>query len=144
VLGRQIEQEYGATGQVRIEWKHFAFLGDESQWAAEASECAGEQDRFWPYHDRLFQETQGRGKGVFEKPLLKRYASEVGLDRAAFDQCLDSGRYSARVRAASDEARRAGIERTPTLEINGERVTGVPSWEEIRALIERAQTKGAS
>jgi protein-disulfide isomerase len=119
-------------------WKHMAFLGDESQWAAEASECAGAQGRFWPYHDRLFQESQGRGKGVFEKPLLKRYAADVGLDRAAFDQCLDDGRYGARVRAETDEGRRAGIQRTPTLEINDERLVGVPQPEELRTLIQRA------
>jgi protein-disulfide isomerase len=119
-------------------WKQMAFLGDESQWAAEASECASAQGRFWQYHDRLFQETQGRGKGVFEKPLLKRYAADVGLDRAAFDQCLDDGRYSARVRAETEEGRRAGIQRTPTIEVNGERLVGVPQPDELRAVIQRA------
>jgi protein-disulfide isomerase len=140
VLGRQIEDEFVATGQVRLVYKHLAFLGDESQWAAEASECASEQGRFWEYHDRLYRETQGRGKGVFEKPLLKRYATEVGLDHTAFDGCLDSGRYRARVQSDTEDARRRGVSRTPTLEINGQRLVGVPTVDEVRALVAAARS----
>jgi len=132
-----------ATGEVQFVWKHLAFLGDESQWAAEASECASEQGRFWEYHDRLFAETQGRGKGVFEKPRLKQYAADVGLDRDAFAACLDSGRYTARVRAATEDARRAGVDRTPTLEINGERLVGA-TLEQVRAAVERAKVREKS
>jgi len=42
------------TGIVRFGYMHMAFLGQESQWAAEASECAADQNAFWPYHDKLF------------------------------------------------------------------------------------------
>jgi len=131
------------TGDVQTVWKHLSFLGDESQWAAEASECASAQGRFWEYHDRLFAASQGRDKGVFLKPLLKQYAADVGLDRVAFATCLDSGRYADSVRAATADARRAGVERTPTLEINGERLVGATP-EQVRAAIERANAGPAS
>ena len=127
-----------ASGQVKLEWKHLAFLGDESRWAAEAAECAGEQNRFWQYHDRLFDVSQGRGSARFEQAHLKQYASELGLDTQAFNTCVDSGRYAARVRAESDEARWLGVNRTPTLEINGQRLVGVPAIEEVRAFIQAA------
>jgi len=55
---RQIEEKFGKTGTVRFVYRHMAFLGDESQWAAEASECAGEQAKFWEYHDKLFDEAK--------------------------------------------------------------------------------------
>lgn len=126
------------TGQVRVVWQHLAFLGDESRWAAEAAECAGEQGRFWEYRDKLFEEARGRNSGAFTKANLTRYATEISLDGGAFARCLDSGRYAARVQAESDAARALGVTRTPTLEINGQRLVGIPSLDEVRALIRRA------
>jgi len=52
--GQLLKEEYVDTGKVRFVFRHFAFLGDESTWAAEASDCADEQGRFWENHDRLF------------------------------------------------------------------------------------------
>jgi protein-disulfide isomerase len=114
-----------------------AFLGDESVWAAAASECASDQGRFWDYHDALFAHTAGRAKGVFSKPNLKAYAAELGLDRPAFDNCVDSGRYENLVRAQTDLGRQRGVTSTPTLIIDGRLVSPVPGFEELRALIVR-------
>ena len=50
--GRQLKQNYVDRGQVRFVYRHLAFIGAESLWAAEASECANEQGRFWDYHDK--------------------------------------------------------------------------------------------
>ncbi|RME42104.1 MAG: DsbA family protein, partial [Chloroflexi bacterium] len=55
------------TGVVRFGYQHFAFLGTESEWAAEASECAGEQNAFWEYHDLLFERWGGENQGAFNK-----------------------------------------------------------------------------
>ena len=48
-----------------------AFLGEESQWAAEASECAGDQGQFWQYHDKLFESQNGENQGAFNKDKLQ-------------------------------------------------------------------------
>lgn len=113
-----------------------AFLGEESVFAAAASECATEQDRFWDYHDVLFTHTAGRNQGVFTRSTLKRYASDLGLDRAAFDNCVDSGRYEDWVRAQTEQGRQRGVTRTPTLVVNGEPLSTLPAtFEDLRKLL---------
>ena len=112
-----------------------AFLGDDSQRAAEASECAAEQGQFWPFHDALFARTAGRNAGVFSSTLLKQYAAEVNLDAAAFGSCLDSGRYAAAVRAETEAGRARGVTRTPTLFVNGQKLEGAPTYEALLQVI---------
>ena len=112
-----------------------AFLGDESVWAAAASECAAEQGRFWDYHDVLFTHTAGRNRGVFTKPNLKQYAAEVGLDRGAFGTCVDDGRYEDWVRAQTELGHQQGVTSTPTLIVNGRLVSPVPGADDLRTLI---------
>ena len=97
--------------------------------------CAGEQDRFWDYHDALFTHTAGSDRGVFTRPRLKAYAAEVGLDMREFSTCIDSGRYESGVRAESEQGRLLGVKSTPTLVINGRLVSPVPAFDELRALI---------
>ena len=112
-----------------------AFLGQESVWAAAASECASDQNRFWDYHDALFTRTAGRDKGVFTRDNLKQYGASLGLDRGAFDSCVESGRYEDWVRAQIDLGRQAGVTSTPTLFVNGRKVSPVPAFEDLRSLI---------
>jgi hypothetical protein len=72
--GRQIDTTYVETGKVRFGYFNFAFLGDESQWAAEAAECAGDQDAYWEFHDYLFSHQNGENQGAFI------WVSETSLD----------------------------------------------------------------
>jgi protein-disulfide isomerase len=132
---RLLQQTLVADGTMRLVYRHFAFLGEESVWAAAAAECAADQDRFWEYHDALFTHTAGRDKGVFTKPLLKAYAASTGLDSGAFATCVDSGRYEDSVRAETQVGRQNGVTGTPTLFVNGHRVSPVPGIDELRALI---------
>ncbi|RMF45155.1 MAG: hypothetical protein D6755_08385, partial [Anaerolineae bacterium] len=71
----QINQQYIENGQVRMGYIHFAFLGQESLWAAEASECAADQDAFWEFHDKLFNSQNGENRGAFSKDNLKKFAA---------------------------------------------------------------------
>ena len=89
-----------------------AFLGDESFWAAEASECAADQDAFWSYHDKLFASQAGENQGAFNKDRLKGFAAELGLDTAAFNTCLDSGKHTQEVQTQSAAARQLGVNST--------------------------------
>lgn len=125
-----------AEGKVRKVWRHMAFLGPESISAAEASECAAEQGRFWEYHDKLFEEQAGRNRGAFSKANLKRFASELGLDTDPFDACVDSGKYADQVQQDMEAGRRAGVRAVPTLFVNGSKIEGVPSWDAFRLMIE--------
>lgn len=63
---------------VRFGYLQFAVLGQESQWAAEASECAREQQGFWPYHDELYASQQGKNEGRFQQSEPEVNGGEAG------------------------------------------------------------------
>ena len=131
-------ETYADTGLVRFEYHHFAILGNESQRAAEASECALEQDAFWPYHDVIFANQRGENMGAFSEGNLLSFAEALELDTAAFESCLDSDRYAAEVRADSASGQERGVSSTPTLFINGEMVQGAIPFDQLQARVEAA------
>lgn len=139
--GRQIDEEFIKNGIVRFGYQHFAFLGTESQWAGEASECAADQDAFWEYHDKLFDNQSGENQGAFNKDNLKRFAVELGLDSKAFDGCLDSGKYTTVVQKESQAAQSLGVSSTPTFLINGKPLIGAQPFEVFRQTIDAELTK---
>lgn len=145
----QIEAEYITDGRVALEFRHMAILGPDSERAAAASECAADQNLFWPYHDVLFARQGGQGWASDDN--LKSFAREMndalgndGLDLDAFDACVDSGEKIATVRASTDEAGQmivgaGGQPTTPTFFINGEpAVQGARPIEVFREAIDAA------
>jgi protein-disulfide isomerase len=121
---------------VRIGYWHFAFLGQESQWAGEASECAAEQEAFWEYHDYLFDNHGGENRGAFSKDNLKRFADELGLDSEVFNECLDSGRHSQIVQQETATGQQIGIRSTPSFLVNGQPVIGAQPFEAFQQVID--------
>ena len=121
---------------MRFAFRQFAFIGDESRWAAEATECASEQERFWDYYDKLFEEQAGENVGAFSIENLKRFASDLGLDRTQFDQCLDSGKYTEKVQQETAQGQQAGVRGTPTLFVNGQLIEGGAQYEILKAAID--------
>ncbi len=92
---------------------------NESHWAAYAAECANRQGKFWEYHDKLFNEWRGEFVGTFNKPNLKKYATDLKLDTATFNKCIDNDETAAVILADIAEADRLGVRGTPTFLING-------------------------
>jgi protein-disulfide isomerase len=133
----QLVATYVAAGKVKLVFHHFAFLGIESNWAAEAAECAGEQGRFWELHDRLYASQEGENRGAFAKANLKAMGQELGLG-AEFAACIDSGRHASAVRDATESAAGRGIRATPTLVIDGRSIEGALSYEQLKTLIDAA------
>lgn len=133
----QVEEEYVANGKAKIVCKHVAFLGEESQWAAEAAECAAEQDKFWEYYDILFANQGGKhNDGAFSKERLKAFAETLGLDTGSFNACLDEGKYINDVAATNLEAKRRNINSTPTFFVGQTQLTGAKSYAEFKTAIE--------
>ena len=126
---------------MRIGYWHFEFLGNESPWAGEASECAAEQDAFWDYHDYLFENQAGENRGGFEKENLKRFAEELDLDSNAFNECLDSGKFADLVIAETKTAQQIGVQSTPSFLINGQPVIGAQPFEAFQKLIDALLTQ---
>ena len=90
---KQIKAKYG--DRVRIVWKDFPLtqIHPQAFKASEAAHCAGEQSKYWEYHDRLFANQQ-----ALQVSDLKRHATDLSLDAGKFNTCLDSSKYAERVR----------------------------------------------
>jgi len=121
---------------VRFGYLNFAFLGDESQWSAEAAECAGDQNAFWDFHDYLFSHQNGENKGAFSKDNLKAFAADMGLDTDAFNTCLDKGKYTQLVKDQTSLGQQLGISSTPTFAINGQAIVGAQSFDTFKQKID--------
>jgi protein-disulfide isomerase len=132
----QLEKDYLAAGKAKLVFKSVRFLGDESQWAAEAADCAGEQGKFWDYHDMLFANQRGENEGAFSKDNLKRFAAALGLDTTAFNACLDEDRYTGKVAENNNEARTRGVDSTPTVFVGQTSIVGATSYETFKTTIE--------
>lgn len=135
-------KEYAEQGKVLFVIKNYAFLGNESVWAAEAAECAKEQDKFWPFHDMLFAKQNGENQGAFSKDNLKAFAKELKLNTSQFDQCLDSDKYKSVVdqetqggNTAAKEVGEQGLG-TPSWFVNGKLISGAVPWSTIKAEID--------
>jgi len=129
----KIEEKYIRSGRVRFVYRHLAILGPPSVWAAIAAECAHEQGKFWPYHDRLFA---GSGPFSFSTGSLKRYGEELGLDAATFGACLDAERPREKVERETVVGRAIGMTGTPGFLINGARMIGAQPYEAFERIIE--------
>ena len=126
------------TGQGRFVWRNFENYGSESQDSAVAAHCAGEQDKFWEYHDMLYVNQRGINTGAFTTSNLLRFASELGLERAPFETCLGGLGYDAVISADKKLGRSEGVNATPTFFINGEMIVGAQPTETFVDLIETA------
>lgn len=136
----QIKQEY--EGKVRFVYRDFPLtsIHENAQKAAEAAECADEQGKFWEYHDMLFSNSQ-----ALDDASLKSYASQLGLDSNAFNQCLDSGKYTEEVQKDYQEGISYGVTGTPAFFINGVSIIGAQPYANFKAVIDAAlQAAGGS
>ncbi len=131
-------EEYVDTGKVKFVYKHMAILGQESVWAAEASECAADQGQFWPYHDLLFSRQAGENQGAFTKDKLLALAVELKLDMARFEPCLKNDQTQSRVQADTQEGQQVGVRGTPTFFVNGRAVVGALPLQDFQQVIEQA------
>ncbi len=110
--------------------------------AAEATHCAGDQGKYWEMHDRLF----ANQREIARKDLSK-HAEALGLDVAAFDQCLDGGKSAGRIRKDMAEAQRLQTTGTPTFflgvteangsQIKGTKMAGAQPYQAFKDAIER-------
>lgn len=134
-------KDYVNTGKVKLYYRHFAFLGDESSWAAEASNCANDQGKFWQFHDYLFNNQSGENQGAFTKDKLKGFAVNLGLNTAAFNSCLDSGKYTKAVTDDTAAGQAAGVSGTPTIFVNGQAIVGAQPYSALKAIVDQELAK---
>ena len=127
-----IKKNYVDTGKVKMVFRDFPLsFHPEAQPAAEASECADEQGKFWEYHDALFNNQQSLGQALYTQ-----IAEELKLDTAKFKQCLDSGKYTQEVQDDFNYGAQLGVSGTPTFFVNGIRLVGAQPYEAFQQVIE--------
>jgi protein-disulfide isomerase len=127
---QMVLKEYG--DQVRLVYRHFPLPNHPQAWpAAEASLCAADQDRFWPFHDRLFA-----NQDKLSVDALKQHAAELGFDAAAFAACVDSRRHQAAVQADMEAAQALGVTGTPAFFINGRPLGGAQPFPRFKEIID--------
>jgi protein-disulfide isomerase len=138
---QQLAPEYIDTGKARLIYRNFPIIGPDSEWAAQAAECAGDQDKFWAYANYLFVHQDGENSGALSPDNLKKFAVQLGLNSSTFNTCLDSGKYAAEVNQQKAEGEQRGVQATPTFFINGQRYEGALSAQQLAELIDAGQPK---
>ena len=136
-MGKQLKKDFVNTGRINFVFRHFPFIGEESFRAAEATECAADQGKFWEYHDTVFENWDGVNQGAYSDDNLKGFASRLQLDRDAFDSCLANGKYRGKVEEDLQLGERMGVNSTPSLFLQGRRIQ-VADYNELKQLIESA------
>ena len=141
--------DYVKNGTVQFVYRDWAFLGTESIRSAEAARCAGDQGKFWEYHDYLYAHQNGENQGGFADAKLKSFARNFNLgtdfiiDTSSFDKCLDSNKYAQAVADSKAEGIKDGINGTPKgfILVNGKTVAtidGAESWTTVKPKIDAA------
>src|SRR6185437_17008762 len=100
--------------------------------------------RFWAYHDALYAAQNGENRGTFNAAHLKQLATPVAPDQGAFNTCLDSHKYVSRVVQETRAGEQLGVNSTPSLFVNGQRVgltTRRDPVETIRLAVQNARPR---
>ena len=138
---RAIAPAYIDTGKAKVVYHNFAFIGPESEAAAQAAECANDQGKFWEYAYYLFDHQTGENVGAFTPANLKQFASDLKLDATAFNACVDSNKYAQLIATEKMDAAARGIRATPSFYVNGQFIEGLLAQDKFTALIDSLQPK---
>lgn len=131
--------EYVKDGLVRLTYRDFVFIGDESRDAAVGMRAAEQlAGRFWDYHAIVYENQDGENQGAFSRDRLALMAEKIGLDKAAFTALLDDAALIAAVNEETAGGQALGISQTPTLVVNGIIKPGLPTWDDLVAMVDAA------
>jgi protein-disulfide isomerase len=129
---QSILDAYVATGKVSFTYHSVGeFIGPESARSAEAAYCAGDQSKFWEYHDYVLGNQRGENAGWFSGRRLSAFAEALKLDMTQFNSCFNNGKYRNMVLQDLSDARSLGIQSTPTFIISYQ-ANGKPVTDTIR------------
>jgi protein-disulfide isomerase len=120
-------------GKIRMVYRHLPLtsIHPDAFPAAEAAMCAGEQNSYWPFHEKLFS-SDALGSAVYTQ-----YAQELGLDMTAYESCITERRYQEAVQSDLDFAVNLGVRSTPTFFINGLAIVGAQPLDIFKQVIDQ-------
>lgn len=132
-------RSYVDKGVLRIEWRNFPVFGEESEQAARAGWAAGQQKKFWEFHEVAFSEPRERNQGDFSTDKLVGMAREAGIgDIDRFRSDMASGKAHEAVRKDQEEGYGLGVTSTPAFLINGTPVLGAQPTATFEEAVEAA------
>jgi protein-disulfide isomerase len=120
--------------QIRFVYRDFPLIQIHpgAQPAAEAAECANDQDKYWDFHDAIFS-----GQYEFSRDGFLKIAADLGLNTTTFASCIDSGKYADEVLGDLQDGINMGVQSTPTFYINGFKVEGALPYESFKSIIDQ-------
>lgn len=134
-----LRENYIKTGKVKMVFRNFQFLGPESTAAAEAAECAKDQQKFWAYHDALYAAEIKDGRennGNLTRGLFLKIADDLNLNHSQFTSCFDGGKYKAQIDKDNEVARTLGVNSTPTTFVNDQKIQGALPYAQFKVAID--------
>lgn len=114
-----IVKNYVDTGKVKMYFKDFTIIGQDSVTAANAAHCAQEQGKFWEYHDILYTNWSGENTGWAAATNLIQFSKQLGLNQDEFNQCVSQSKYIPIIRNSVSDANNLGLTGTPDFFIIG-------------------------
>ena len=108
-----IYEKYVMTGKVNVIFKDYTIIGPDSTTAALGAHCAGEQGKFWEFHNTLYDNWDGENNGWAEQNNIFRFAEKVELNMDKFIECNIDKRYEQKISKSSNDARTLGVTGTP-------------------------------
>jgi len=141
----RLKKDYIDTGKAKLVYRDFPIvqIHPDAPMAAMAADCAVDQGKYWQMHDKIFRE-QDKGEDSlvrFKAADLKKWAKAIGLDTAAFDECLDSARYRDEVAKDKADGDSVGIQGTPTFFVNGRVIGGAQPYPVFKKMIDEELNK---
>lgn len=143
----QILKDYG--NKINFVFRNYAFLPDPgasstnaSTLAANAAECASDAGKFWEMHDWLYQNQPDESDiKIYNVDDLTKAAASLGIDGDKFKACLSAKTNDARVKKDFADGQLVGVSGTPSFYVNGKYLSGVPSYDDLKAVIDPLLTK---
>lgn len=130
-------KDYVNTGKIKFYFRDYAFLGPASTLAAEAAECANDQNQFWAFHDYLYQNQPDESDtSMYTVDNLSQVAGTLGMDQTQFQTCLSSKKDADKAAKDLSDGQKAGVNGTPTVFINGVPLVGAVPYDQLKQQID--------
>jgi len=110
----KIDEEFIKTNKVKIIFKDFPLNGPDSKLAAEATYCAHDQNKYWKYHNQLYENWSGERTGWITREALSGFAKIIDLDIEEFNKCLNENKYQNKINLIYEFGNEIGINATPS------------------------------
>ena len=136
----KIVENFVNTDKVKIIFKDFTIIGPDSVSASHFAHCAGEQEKFWEYHNILFNNWAGENNGWASNNNLLQFANEIGLDMNELKKCNNENRYKSLIESSNSDARSLGLTGTPAFFIitdsGAQKIHGAQSYDVFEEVFE--------